>query len=51
MIYQFCKYSDGTEVSFSDIKKIMKLKLYIFILKDQQKKVLTVLDLNYQVMI
>ena len=21
MIYQFCKYSDGTEVSFSDIKK------------------------------
>ena len=30
MIYQFCKYSDGTEVSFSDIKKNNEIKtIYI----------------------
>lgn len=27
MIYQFCKYSDGTEVSFSDIKKNNEIEI------------------------
>lgn len=27
MIYQFCRYSDGTEVSFSDIKKNNEIEI------------------------
>ena len=27
MIYQFCKYSDGTEVSFSNIKKNNEIEI------------------------
>lgn len=27
MIYQFCKYFDGTEVSFSDIKKNNEIEI------------------------
>ena len=35
MMYPYCKYSDETEVVFSNIMKKEK-KSYMYILKDQQ---------------